>query len=113
MARGRVVCETRQMASVKPQRSTSTGQDVETVESVSTKRPWSVIVWDDPVTPMTVVVVIFRKIFGFPNAKATQLMMQVHNEGRSRVWSGERERAEGYCVRLHTHGLAATIEQDS
>ena len=98
---------------MKPQRRTSTDQTVESDESVATKKPWKVVVWDDPVTPMSVVVVIFRKIFGFPNAKATQLMMLMHHEGRAVVWSGDRDRAESYCVQLHTHGLAASIEQDN
>lgn len=84
-----------------------------TDREVETARPWNVVVWDDPVTPMDVVVVIFRKIFGYATEKATRLMLQVHNEGRSIVWSGERDLAEGYCVQLHTHGLRATIEQDS
>jgi ATP-dependent Clp protease adaptor protein ClpS len=101
------------MPSVKPQRSTSTQNDVESSESVAVKRPWSVIVWDDPVTPMTVVVVIFRKVFGYPNARANQLMLKVHHEGKANVWSGQRERAESYCVQLHSHGLAASIEQAS
>lgn len=92
---------------------TSTHTSTSTEESVLTKRPWNVIVWDDPVTPMPVVVEIFRKIFGFPVAKATRLMLMVHHEGRALVWSGSRDRAEGYCVQLHTHGLLATIEQDA
>jgi ATP-dependent Clp protease adaptor protein ClpS len=78
-----------------------------------TERPWNVVVWDDPVTPMSVVVVIFRKIFGYPNNKATQLMLTVHHEGRAIVWSGPLERAQGYCVKLQVAGLLCTIEQDS
>ena len=92
---------------------TSTQTPTRTEEAVTTKRPWNVIVWDDPVTPMTVVVVVFRKIFGFPIEKATRLMLTVHHEGRALVWSGSRDRAEGFCVQLHTHGLQATIEQDA
>jgi len=72
-----------------------------------------VIVWNDPVTPMTVVVVVFRKIFGYPNNKCTQLMLQVHHEGRAVVWSGQRPRAESYCVKLQAAGLQATVEQDT
>jgi ATP-dependent Clp protease adaptor protein ClpS len=78
-----------------------------------TDRPWNVVVWDDPVTPMTVVVVIFRKIFGYPNNKATQLMLTVHHEGRAIVWSGPLERAQSYCVKLQVAGLLSSIERDS
>ena len=93
-------------------RRTTTDTDVLTEEAVETQRPWNVVVWNDPVTPMSVVVVIFKKIFGYSNNKATQLMMTVHHEGRAIVWSGLRERAESYCVKLQVAGLQSTIEQE-
>jgi ATP-dependent Clp protease adaptor protein ClpS len=93
-------------------RRTTTDTDVLTEEAVETQRPWNVVVWNDPVTPMSVVVVIFKKIFGYSNNKATQLMMTVHHEGRAIVWSGLRERAETYCVKLQVSGLQSTIEQE-
>ena len=101
------------MPSVKPLRSTSTESDVETEITVVTERPWNVIVWNDPVTPMTVVEVIFKKIFGYSNNKCTHLMLAVHHEGRAIVWSGQRERAESYCVKLQVAGLQVTVELDS
>lgn len=91
-------------------RRTTTESEVVTDEGVLTQRPWNVVVWNDPVTPMSVVVVIFRKIFGYSNNKCTQLMMTVHHEGRAIVWSGARDRAETYCVKLQVAGLQATIE---
>jgi ATP-dependent Clp protease adaptor protein ClpS len=90
----------------------STEGDVLTQKFVQTERPWNVVVWDDPVTPMSVVVVIFRRIFGYSNNKCTQLMMKVHHEGKAIVWSGKRDRAESYCVKLQVAGLQSTIEQD-
>jgi len=101
------------MPSVKPLRSTSTESDVESDVTVVTERPWNVIVWNDPVTPMTVVEVVFKRIFGYSNNKCTQLMLTVHHEGRAIVWSGQRERAESYCVKLQVAGLQATVELDS
>jgi ATP-dependent Clp protease adaptor protein ClpS len=101
------------MATVLPLRLASTESDVQSDVSVITERPWNVIVWNDPVTPMVVVVVVFRKIFGYSNNKCTQLMLAVHNEGRALVWSGNRERAESYCVKLQVAGLQSTIEQDN
>jgi ATP-dependent Clp protease adaptor protein ClpS len=97
------------MAPLSP-RLSSTQSDVLTEDLVKTERPWNVIVWDDPVTPMSVVVVIFRKIFGYSQNKCTQLMLTVHHEGRAVVWSGQRERAESYCVKLQVAGLQSTIE---
>jgi len=101
------------MASVTPPRLASTEQDVQSDVSVITERPWNVVVWNDPVTPMAVVVVVFRRIFGYSNNKCTHLMLTVHHEGRAIVWSGQRERAESYCVKLQVAGLQATVEQDS
>jgi ATP-dependent Clp protease adaptor protein ClpS len=98
---------------LKPLRTTSLESDVESDQSVATERPWNVIVWNDPVTPMTVVEVIFKKIFGYSNNKCTQLMLKVHHEGRANVWSGPRERAESYCVKLQVSGLQSTVELDS
>ena len=90
----------------------ATGTEVVTAENVATKRPWNVIVWNDPVTPMSVVVVILRKIFGYPDNRCTQLMLTVHHEGRAIVWTGDHDRAQSYCVKLQVAGLQSTIEQD-
>ena len=57
----------------------------------STDRPWVTIVWDDPVNLMTYVTYVFMELFGYTKAKATQLMMQVHTEGKAIVSSGTRE----------------------
>ncbi|HEV3267783.1 MAG TPA: ATP-dependent Clp protease adapter ClpS [Acidimicrobiales bacterium] len=101
------------MPSVHSLRNSSTESDVESEVAVITERPWNVIVWNDPVTPMTVVVVIFRRIFGYSDNKCTELMLTVHHEGRAVVWSGQRERAESYCVKLQVAGLQATVERDT
>ena len=82
----------------------------QTEDAVQTSRPWRVVVWDDPVTPMRVVTVVFMKIFGYSEAKAERLMKTVHHEGRASVWSGQRERAESYCVQLQVAGLLASVE---
>jgi ATP-dependent Clp protease adaptor protein ClpS len=88
-------------------------QRVESDSSIITERPWNVIVWNDPVTPMTVVVAVFKRVFGYSNNKCTHLMLTVHHEGRAIVWSGQRERAESYCVKLQVAGLQSSVERDS
>ena len=75
-------------------------------------RPWIVIVWNDPINLMSYVTLVFRKLFGYSEAKATKLMLQVHNEGKAVVSSGPREKAEHDVARLHAHGLWATLRQD-
>lgn len=82
-------------------------------EDVITDRPWLVIVWDDPVNLMTYVVHVFRKLFGYSKQKATKLMLEVHEKGKSAVSHGNREKAEGDVARLHAYGLWATMERDT
>jgi ATP-dependent Clp protease adaptor protein ClpS len=79
-------------------------------EDQDVDRPWLVVVWNDPVNTMSYVVYVFRKLFGYDVTKATELMLQVHYEGRATVSDGPREKAEVDCFRLHGHGLWATIE---
>ena len=75
-------------------------------------RPWVVIVWNDPINLMTYVTYVFQKLFGYSRAKADQLMLQVHNEGKAAVSTGTREKAEHDVARLHAAGLWATLQQD-
>ncbi len=76
-------------------------------------RPWIVIVWNDPINLMSYVTLVFRKLFGFTEAKATKLMLQVHEEGKAVVASGQREKCEHHVAQLHAHGLWATMRQDT
>ncbi len=73
--------------------------------------PWNVIVHNDPVNLMSYVSLIFRRIFGFSREQAEHHMMEVHELGRSIVWTGEREKAELFVQQLHLHLLLATLEQ--
>jgi ATP-dependent Clp protease adaptor protein ClpS len=75
-------------------------------------RVWNVIVWNDPVTLMSYVVYVLRKLFGYNKPTATRLMLQVHNEGKAVVSTGSREKAEADVYRLHAHGLQATMARD-
>ena len=79
---------------------------------VEPDRPWVVIVWNDPINLMSYVTYVFQKLFAYPKEKAQTLMMQVHVEGRSAVWTGPRERCEAYVGALHTYGLWATMQKD-
>ncbi len=75
-------------------------------------RPWVVIVWNDPINLMSYVTFVLRKLFGYSKEEATRLMLQVHNEGKAVVSSGEKEKAEFDVARLHAHGLWATMQHD-
>lgn len=73
--------------------------------------PWQVVVHNDPVNLMTYVTMVFQKVFGYPREKAERHMLEVHQKGRSILWSGMRERAEFYVQQLHGYLLLATIER--
>ncbi len=75
-------------------------------------RPWVVIVWNDPINLMSYVAFVFRKVFGYSEAKANKLMLDVHHKGRATVSAGTRTEAERDVNRLHGHGLWATMEHD-
>lgn len=75
-------------------------------------RPWTTIVWDDPVNLMSYVTYVFMTLFNYSEERATQLMLQVHNEGKAVVSSGRREEMERDVSRLHEYGLWATLARD-
>jgi ATP-dependent Clp protease adaptor protein ClpS len=73
--------------------------------------PWNVVVHNDPVNLMTYVTMVFQRVFGYPREKAERHMLEVHQKGRSILWTGMRERAEFYVQQLHGHLLLATLEK--
>lgn len=76
-----------------------------------TDLPWHVVVHNDPVNLMTYVTMVFQRVFGYPREKAEKHMLEVHQKGRSVLWSGVRERAELYVQQLHGYLLLATLEK--
>jgi ATP-dependent Clp protease adaptor protein ClpS len=74
--------------------------------------PWVVIVWNDPINLMSYVTWVLQKLFGYPKAKAEQLMMDVHTKGKAAVSTGAKAKAEADVARLHAHGLWATMQRD-
>lgn len=77
----------------------------------SAETPWVTIVWDDPVNLQSYVTYVFMELFGYSKAKATELMLQVHNEGKAIVSTGTREEMEHDVARLHEYGLWATLQR--
>ena len=74
--------------------------------------PWIVVVWNDPVNLMSYVVMVFKKVFGYDETTARRHMLEVHEQGRSVVWSGLREKAEAYAFTLQQWHLTAILESD-
>ena len=96
------------VAAPKTKRKTSTRKKA----APKIAAPWLVVVYNDPVNLMSYVVLVFKKVLGFTEAKARKHMLEVHRKGRSVVWSGERERAEAYAQTLQTWQLSARIESN-
>lgn len=100
------------MSTVQEGVSEQTGSRAEGETKESRDRPWRVVVWNDPVTLMTYVVFVLRRILGYDLETATRLMLQVHTEGKAVVATEPRERAEVTVAQLHAHGLQATLARD-
>lgn len=90
----------------------ATKEQTETKPKVETSLAplWNVVVRDDPVTLMTYVTKVFMQVFGYAKDKAQRLMLEVHNTGRSIVWTGAREQAEVYAQKLQAHHLLTSLE---
>ena len=73
---------------------------------------WKVIVLNDPVNLMNYVVMVFRKVFGYGEQKAIKHMKEVHELGKSVLWTGEREQAESYVFQLQKWRLQAVLEKN-
>ena len=73
---------------------------------------WRVVVLNDPVNLMSYVVLVFRRVLGFDEPRACRHMLEVHEQGRSVVWTGVREQAEAYAFTLQQWHLTAILEPD-
>jgi len=101
-------CAAREFVTAMP---TIITPETDTRTGVALDTPWRVIIHNDPVNLMSYVAFVIRKIFGYPDKESERLMLQVHREGRSIVWTGARERAEHYVRELQGHQLLATMEK--
>lgn len=86
-------------------------EDVHLDDRLLLGKPWTLLVWDDPVNLMTYVSWVFRSYFGFSKEKAETLMLQVHTEGKAAVASGTREEIERHVEAMHGYGLQATMQR--
>ncbi len=75
------------------------------------EQAWVTIVWDDPVNLMDYVTHVFCEYFHYPLAKAEELMLKVHTEGKAVVSMGNREAMERDVLAMQDYTLWATMEQ--
>ena len=93
------------------QESTQTGTVTSTDVLTAPDIPWNLVIWNDPVNLMSYVSFVFRSYFGYSEAKANKLMLEVHKKGRSIVAHGSKEQVEQHAVAMHGYGLWATVEK--
>ena len=86
-------------------------EEPEVEDLVAIDRPWQTVVWNDPVNLMSYVTFVFQQYFGYSRARAHELMLQVHHDGKSVVSSGSREEMERDVRAMHEYGLWATMER--
>ena len=80
-------------------------------ETPVTVGQWVTIVWDDPVNLMSYVTYVFQEYFRYPQAKAEELMLRVHNDGKAVVSTGGREAMERDVLAMQGYNLWSTMEQ--
>jgi ATP-dependent Clp protease adaptor protein ClpS len=90
---------------------TRTATEASTDSLTAPDIPWNLVIWNDPVNLMSYVSYVFQSYFGYPEAKANKLMMEVHKKGRSIVAHGSKEQVERHAVAMHGFGLWATVEK--
>ena len=88
---------------VLPRSETSEQQELDT--------PYVLLVWNDPGNLMSYVSYVFRSHFGYSEATADQLMLEVHQQGRSVVSTGALEQIEADVAAMHGYGLWATFQR--
>ena len=91
----------------------STQNDVLGEDDVTGDVPWQAVVWNDPVNLMSYVTYVLQKLFGYPEPKATALMLDVHHKGKAAVSAGDKDKIEADVAKLHAAGLWATMQRSS
>ncbi len=85
--------------------------DPEIADVAVVNTPWQAVVWNDPVNLMSYVTYVLQKLFGYPERKATALMLDVHHKGKAAVSSGDKDKIEADVAKLHAAGLWATMQR--
>jgi len=81
----------------------------ETTPQPQRSEVWRLVVLDDP-NRMNYAVMVLRRVLGMEEARAIKHVLEVHETGRSVVWTGNREQAEAYMFALQQWHLTAIIQ---
>ena len=85
------------------------GQSSSTATEDRVDEPWVTVLFDDPVNTMQYVSFALQRVLEIDAPSAEKLMFEAHTDGRTSVFTGEREKAETICVALHAWMLQAAV----
>ena len=78
---------------------------------------FAVVFFNDDYTPMEFVVYVIQKFFGFDHTKSTEIMLQIHNDGKGYCGAFSQEIAETKSQQINRfskeneHPLKTDIEE--
>ena len=78
---------------------------------------YTVVILNDDFTPMEFVVYVLQKFFDYDHAKSTEIMLQIHNEGKGYCGAFSQEIAETKSQQINQfskeneHPLKTDIEE--
>ncbi len=78
---------------------------------------FAVVFFNDDYTPMEFVVYVIQKFFGFDHSKSTEIMLQIHNNGKGYCGAFSQEIAETKSQQINRfskeneHPLKTDIEE--
>ena len=71
---------------------------------------WNVVLLDDDCHTYDYVIEMLGDIFGYDPLQAFGFAVEVDMKKRVRLWTGARERAEGFQERIHDYGADPRME---
>lgn len=84
----------------------------ETEIELAPDTPWCTTVFNDPVNSFPYVIATFMRVLDISKEKAEVLTSQVHFEGKSVVFQGEKDKCEQYAAEFSAAHLWARAERN-
>tara|TARA_B100001121_G_C18375757_1_gene473818 strand:+ start:247 stop:570 length:324 start_codon:yes stop_codon:yes gene_type:complete len=102
-----------------PEETFTTGSVQLEEEETQVSHPplFAVVFFNDDYTPMEFVVYVIQKFFGFDHTKSTEIMLQIHNDGKGYCGAFSQEIAETKSQQINRfskeneHPLKTDIEE--